>query len=202
MLRYVIRRILGSVLVVFMVSIVTFAIFQLAPALAHRSPIYYYVGKIPFPEGSPQLKLLEQRFGFDKPLVAQYWYWLTGVLFGRTITDGTSTPIHCSAPCLGYSFRLNTSVNTLIAQAIPVSLSLAAAPRYSGSSAASPSARSPGCARNLVDRLGMATALVAVSLPIFFTGPILLLVFNYKLGWLTNLTYEPLTKNPVNGSRA
>jgi peptide/nickel transport system permease protein len=125
MLQYVIRRILGSVLVVFMVSIVTFAIFQLAPALSHRSPIYYYVGKIPFPEGSPQLKLLEARFGFDKPLVAQYWYWLHGVLFGRTITDGTSSPIHCSAPCLGYSFRLNTSVNTLIAQAIPVSLSLA-----------------------------------------------------------------------------
>jgi peptide/nickel transport system permease protein len=198
MLRYVIRRIMGSVIVIFMVSVVTFSIFQLTPALAHTSPIYYYVGKVPFPPGSLQLKLLEHRFGFDQPILAQYWNWLHGILFGRTVTDGTSAPIHCSAPCLGYSFRLNTSVNTLIAQAIPVSLSLAVGAAVlwliGGVTIGTISGLHPG---TLVDRAGMATALVAVSLPIFFTGPILLLIFNYKLGWLTNLTYEPITKDPV-----
>jgi peptide/nickel transport system permease protein len=198
MLRYVIRRILSSVLVVFMVSIMTFAIFQLAPALAHRSPIYYYIAKVPFPEGSPQLKLLEHRFGFDQPILAQYWNWLHGILFGRTVTDGTSAPIHCRAPCLGYSFRLNTSVDSLIAAALPVSLSLAVGAAIlwlvGGVTIGTISGLRPG---TWVDRFGMAMALVAVSLPIFFTGPILLLVFNYKLGWLTNLTYKSITDDPV-----
>jgi peptide/nickel transport system permease protein len=43
----------------------------------------------------------------------------------------------------------------------------------------------------------MTGALAAVSLPIFFTGPLLLLVFEYKLKWLSNPTYVGLTEDPV-----
>ena len=63
----------------------TFLIFQLGPRLANTSPVYFYVGKIPYPPGSVQLKLLEHRFGFDQPLFQQYWNWLHGILFGRTV---------------------------------------------------------------------------------------------------------------------
>jgi len=198
MIRYVIRRLIGSVVVVWVVSVVTFAIFQLAPALSHNSPVQYYVGKIPFPVGSPQLTALEHRFGFDQSIPAQYWNWLSGILFGRTVTDGTSVPLHCSAPCLGYSFRLNTSVTTLIGQAFPVSLSLAAGAAvlwlFGGVAVGTVSGLRPG---SIFDRFGMTMALVAVSLPIFFTGPILLLVFEYKLKWLTNVSYVGITSDPV-----
>jgi peptide/nickel transport system permease protein len=72
MLRYIIRRLLGAVIVVWIVSVVTFVIFQLAPLLTHRSPIYYYVNKQPPAPGTEQYKLLEKAYGFDRPLFSQY----------------------------------------------------------------------------------------------------------------------------------
>ena len=61
---------------------VTFALFQLGPALSHTSPVYYYIGRVPFPKGSTQLKLLEHRFGFDLPFWQQYLHFMKGILFG------------------------------------------------------------------------------------------------------------------------
>lgn len=201
MIRYVIRRLMGAALVVWAVSVVTFLIFQLGPALSHKSPVYYYINKTP-PSGL-QLKLLEHRFGFDLPWYEQYWHFLSGILFGQTITDGVSTPIPCSAPCLGYSFRLNTSVDTLIGQAAPVSLSLAAGAAilwlFGGVLVGTISALRPG---SIFDRIGMSLALMAVSLPIFFTGPILLLVFEYQLKWLPDVSYVGITQNPVQWLRS
>ena len=196
MIRYVIRRVLGAVVVLFVVSVMTFLIFQLGPRLANTSPVYFYVGKIPYPPGSVQLKLLEHRFGFDLPLFQQYWNWLHGILFGRTVDDGTGNFQHCGAPCFGYSFRLNTPVTELIKNALPVSLSLAIGASIlwliGGVTVGVISALKP---RSIFDRAGMTLALAAVSLPIFFTGPLLLLIFVYKLKWINN-AYAPLTQNP------
>ena len=201
MIRYIIRRLIGAVLVIFAVSLVTFLIFQIAPALAHRSPVYYYVGKIP--PGQFQLHLLEHRFGFDLPWWEQYWHYIRGILFGMTVSDGTSAPIHCAAPCLGYSYRLNSSVDSLILQALPVDLSLAIGASIlwliGGVTVGTISGLKPG---SIFDRIGMTAALTAVSLPIFFTGPILLLIFDYRLGWITNTTYAPLTQDPVQWFRS
>jgi peptide/nickel transport system permease protein len=198
MIRYIIRRSMGAVFVVFVVSILTFAIFQLGPALTHNSPLYYYVGKQPPAKGSVQYKLMLHAYGFDKPLVEQYLTFLKHIFFGQTVTDGTSAPLHCSAPCLGYSFRLNTSVTTLIGQAIPVSLSLAVGASLlwlsGGLLVGTISGLRPG---SLVDRIGMTLALGAVSIPIFFTGPILLLIFVYQLKWLPNVTYAGITQDPL-----
>lgn len=198
MVRYIIRRLIGAIFVLWIVSVLTFAIFQLAPLLSHSSPVYYYIGKIPFPPHSLQLKLLEHRFGFDLSLPQQYWNWLHGVLFGRTLDDGTGDVQHCAAPCLGYSFRLNTSVSTLIVQALPVSISLAAGAAIlwlvGGVAIGTVSALKRG---KFVDRLGMTLALGGVSLPIFFTGPILLLIFEYKLKWLPNVSYASITSDPA-----
>src|SRR5579875_2261746 len=124
MIRFIIIRLLGAIVVIWIVSVVTFLIFQAVPLLSHTNPVYFYTGKVPFKPGSPQLKALEHRFGFDLPLYAQYWHYLSGILFGQTITDGVSTPVPCPAPCFGYSFRLNELVGTMIAQAAPTSLSL------------------------------------------------------------------------------
>ena len=196
MIRYIIRRLLGAFLVVVAVSLVTFLIFQLGPALAHKSPVYYYVGKIP-PKPF-QLHLLEHRFGFDLPWWEQYWHYIKGILFGMNVSDGTSKPIHCAAPCLGYSFRLNSSVDSLIVQALPVSLSLAVGASIlwlvGGVFVGTISGLYPG---SIFDRAGMTAALTAVSLPIFFTGPILLLIFEYNLKWLPDTSYAPLTSDPL-----
>jgi peptide/nickel transport system permease protein len=195
MLRYVLRRLIGALIVIVAVSVVTFLIFQVAPAVAHSNPVYYYVGRIP--PGKFQLHLLEHRYGFDLPIWERYWHYLHGILFGQTLSDGTGGVTHCAAPCLGYSFRLNTSVDALIMQALPVSLSLclgAAVLWLTGGVAVGMiSGLRP---RSWFDRGGMVGALAAVSLPTFFTGPLLLLVFEYRLRWLTDLNYAPLTRDP------
>jgi peptide/nickel transport system permease protein len=195
MIQYIIRRLFGAVIVIFAVSLITFLIFQLAPQLSHTSPVYYYVGRIP-PQPF-QLHLLEHRLGFDLPLWEQYFHYIKGIIVGQTLGDGNQT-IHCGAPCLGYSFRLNTSVVALMKDALPVSLSLAVGAAIlwliGGVFVGTISGLFPG---SIFDRLGMTAALAAVSLPIFFTGPILLLIFEYKLKWLPNVTYASPFDDPV-----
>ena len=200
MLRYIIRRILAGVLVLAAASFLTFFIFQLGPKFAHTSPALFYVGKIPPDPAS--LKLIEHRFGFDLPVWKQYFNWLHGIFFGRDLTDGTDT-VHCGAPCLGYSFREHLPVTTLIRHALPIEASLAAGAAIlwllGGLTIGSISALKRG---TLFDRGAMTMALAAVSLPIFFTGPILLLVFKYNLKWLPNTTWAPLTSDPVQWFRS
>ena len=197
MIRFLITRIAGAVVVVFVVSVVTFLLFQLPTLITGTSPVYYYIGKIPFPEGSLQFKALEHRFGFDQPLWVQYGTFIKN-FFGTTITDGTSTPISCPFPCFGYSFRQNELVSTLIGRALPVSVSLCIGAAILwlvvGLAIGTFSALKP---RSVVDRLGMGASLTAVSLPIFFTGPLLLLIFEYTLDWLPNPTYAGITEDPL-----
>jgi peptide/nickel transport system permease protein len=203
MIRFIASRLLGAIIVVFIVSVVTFLIFQLAPLLSHTSPVYFYTGKVPFPPGSPQLKALIHRFGFDLPLYLQYWHYLSGILFGQSITDGVSTPINCAAPCFGYSFRTNELVGDMMLQAAPVSISLTIGAAIlwlvGGVTVGTFSALKP---RSFIDRAGMAGSLAAVSLPIFFTGPLLLLIFEYGLGWLSTGNYEGITQDPLQWLRS
>ena len=87
MIRFIVSRLVGMVLVLIVVSLITFLIFQAVPLLARSSPVYYYIGKAP---ATPELlKTLTHRFGFDQPLPVQYWSYLAG-FFGKNITDGTT----------------------------------------------------------------------------------------------------------------
>jgi peptide/nickel transport system permease protein len=198
MIRFIIRRLLGAALVVWIVSIVTFLIFQLAPTLSHQSPVYYYIAKQPPPKGSVQFKELEHAFGFDRPLVQQYWRWLTQIFHVHNISNGTGESSSCHLPCFGYSFKLHTEVSTLIWQSLPVSLGLAVGASllwlFGGLLVGTISGLRPG---SLFDRIGMIGTLGAVSVPIFFTGPILLLLVVYKWQWLTNVDYAGITSDPL-----
>src|ERR1700712_2847496 len=184
MIRFIVIRLIGALAVLWVVSVVTFALFQLGPELSHTSPVYYYIGRVPFPKGSTQLKLLEHRYGFDLPIWQQYLDYMKYLIVGHDISDGLSAPIHCSAPCFGYSFRQNELVGTLLLRAAPVSISLCigAAVMWlvGGVTVGTISALRPG---SVGDRIGMIGSLAAVSLPIFFTGPLMLLLFEYKLKW-------------------
>ena len=106
--------------------------------------------------------------------------------------------MYCNAPCFGYSFQQNTAVGSLIWQALPVSLSLAVGAAtlwlIGGVLIGTLSGLRPG---SIIDRVGMTLALGGVSLPIFFTGPVLLLIFEYQLKWLNNPAYASLTSNPL-----
>lgn len=195
--RYVIRRLLGAGLVVIIVSIVTFLIFQIAPVITGASPAYLYVGKVANPA---QVAAVESRLGLDKPLVEQYVTYMSGIFTGRTFTDGSSEA-ECPAPCFGYSFRLNTPVWDLMKDRFPVTLSLAVGAAVlwliAGLSIGILSALRRG---SFFDRTAMIIALAGVSLPIYFTGLLLLYIFSYgppALRWFPNVHFVPFSDNPA-----
>jgi len=200
MIRYIVRRSIGGLFVLVATSFVTITIFFIGPKVAHISPALYFVGKIPpTPQGQ---KLIEHRLGFDQNLFQQYWTWVKGIFVGRNLGDDQSV-IHCNAPCLGYSFRQHLPVSHLIAQALPVELSIAVGAALlwlvGGVAIGSISALKRG---SIFDRLAMTLALAAVSLPIFFTGPLLLLIFKYNLKWLPNTNFVGLTTDPLQWFRS
>lgn len=195
MIRFIIGRLLGMILVIFIVSVVTFGIFQIGPLFANASPVFYYIGKAP---ATPELvAALEHKFGFDQPIPIQYLNFIGGI-FGKEITDGVSQTIQCPFPCFGYSFRQNELVSVLIGRAIPVSASIIIGAAIlwliGGVAVGTASALKPG---TWIDRVGMTGALAAVSMPIFFTGPVLLLIFVYGLNVLPRAGYVSLLDNPL-----
>ncbi len=196
MLRYVIRRSVGGFLVIIIVSLVTFAIFQIVPVITHASPAYLYTGKYATPS---TVAAVEHKLGLDKPLADQYLIYMKGIFVGRDFTDGVTTE-HCSAPCFGYSFRLSSSVWDLIKSRFPVTLSLTVGAvvlwLFFGLGIGILSALRRG---TFTDRLSMVIALAGVSLPVFFTGLIVQYLFSFGptwLRWFPNPHYVPLTTNP------
>ncbi len=196
MFRYVIRRSIGGIAVLFVVSFVTFGLFSIVPVVTGASPAYLYVGKISTPA---QVAGVEKSFGLDRPYWEQYVSYMTGIVKGREFSDGTSDGVRpCPAPCFGYSYRYQEQVSTLLAQRFPVTLSLAVGAAVLwlifGLSIGVLSALKRG---SIADRAAMVVALAGVSLPVYFTGLILLYLFVYgPIRILPPPTWVPLTEDP------
>jgi glutathione transport system permease protein len=168
MLGYTLRRLLALIPVFLAISVVIFLIIHLIPG----DPVdnLMKVGS-----SAKQRAEIEARYGLDKPLFVQYFIWLTGVLQGD----------------LGTAIVGRRPVSTLIAQALPHSLLLGGcALLFStimgvslGVIAALKKDRWP-------DQLVMGGVLVGSTLPGFWLGLLLILLFSVQLGWF-----------PVSGAR-
>ena len=197
MIRYIIRRLLGAVGVVFVVSLVSFALFSLVPAITGANAAYLYVGRVSTPA---QVAAVEKSFGLDKPYVEQYVNYVKGIFTGTTYDDGTATGAQeCPAPCFGYSFRYHEPVWDVMVRALPVTISLALGAAVIwlvvGLGIGVLSALKRG---SIADRAAMVVALAGVSLPIYFTGIVLLFVFVYgPIPILPPPNWVPFTDNPV-----
>ncbi len=181
MIRYIIRRLLGALLVVFVISLATFAIYFLPQLVTGADPTYAYVGRHASPA---QVEAVRHSFGLDQNFFVQYFNYIKAIFFGRDFSDGVSTE-HCSFPCLGYSFQYQQSVSSLIADRFPVTLSLAIGASIlwlvGGVLVGILSALKRG---TWIDRTAMIIALAGVSLPVYFTGLLLLFIFTYGPTWL------------------
>jgi peptide/nickel transport system permease protein len=195
---YIIRRVIGALLMLIVVSIVTFAIFFLVPRWAGGSAenlAARYVGRT---ADETEIAAAAERLGFNDPIYVQYWDWLKGVFTGATYDLGTG-PEHCPAPCFGYSFINRTPVWPELLDRMPVTFSLALGAAViwliSGVAVGVISALRRG---TIFDRASMGIALAGVSLPIFFTGLISLAIFSYQLGWTApGGSYTPIEENPA-----
>jgi peptide/nickel transport system permease protein len=167
---YIIRRLIGAVIMLFIVSAITFSIFFVVPRLAGATPgdlAARYVGRTASPE---QVAEAAERLGFTDPLYVQYGRWAAGIVTGTERDYGPGVE-NCPRPCLGYSYRTNNPVWPDLLDRLPVTMSLAAGASViwllSGVAVGVVSALRRG---SFFDRAAMGVALGGVSLPIFWTG--------------------------------
>jgi peptide/nickel transport system permease protein len=161
MARFLIRRIISGALVIWAVTLMIFAIFFVGsgPAdVAHR-----LAGKEATPQ---QIADVAKRLQLDRPLIVQYWHFLTGLLRGN----------------LGYSYIHGQPVTHVIKEAAPVSLSLAAGAAIIWLVLGVLSGVLSAVKRtSITDRVVTTLALVFYSIPVFVLGLLLLLFFSYYL---------------------
>jgi peptide/nickel transport system permease protein len=153
LLRFLVRRILAGLLVLWIVSLLTFLLFFLRPANAVASEI---AGKSPTPE---LLHLINVRLGLNQPIITQYLHYM-----GHLLT--------CN---LGYSFINSEPVNSIIGQDLPRTASVVVGAvvlwMIVGLSVGILSATR---ARSLFDRIATFGVLAGLSLPTFVLGQLLL----------------------------
>ncbi|WP_169945983.1 ABC transporter permease [Microbispora sp. H11081] len=198
MVAYIIRRLIGAAVMLAVVSMVTFSIFFVVPRAAGATAEDFaarYVGKTATDE---TISKLADSLGFNDPVVVQYGRWVKGIFAGSEYNTGASVE-SCPAPCFGYSFITHQPVWPDLMDRLPVTLSLALGAAVvwllAGIGTGVLSALRRG---SIFDRAAMTVALAGVSLPIFFTGIVSLVVFSYGLGITApGGVYVPLFENPV-----
>jgi peptide/nickel transport system permease protein len=162
MLRYLALRALYTLPVVWLVVSLVFLLIHLVPG----DPILQMLG-----EGAPAADVQATRhlYGLDVPLGQQYLHYWSGVLRGD----------------LGPSFRFNQGVTRLITQRYPYTLQLTLAALLVAMLLSIPAGVHSARRRNhWDDRLLSVVSLFGLSFPNFALGPILILLFSIKLGWL------------------
>ncbi len=197
MLNYVLRRLGAGLLLLAVVTAVTFWIFYVLPRWAGVTPhgmAAMYVGKAPTPEA---LDATVERLGLDQPVAVQFYDFIRTLLLGQEFTFGRET-VQCAAPCLGYSFTTNSPVLPQLLDRLPVTLSLGLGAAViwviGGVAVGVLSAVKRG---SIFDRLAMGVALIGVSLPIYFTGLLALAFLVHEWGLFPVSRYVPFTENPV-----
>jgi peptide/nickel transport system permease protein len=185
-LTYVLRRVLSAITVVVVTLIASFGLFYLAPT----DPAGVICG-----QRCPNERYEEIRASLrlDEPVLNQVGSYLTGLVAGRTYTSG-GVSVECPAPCLGYSYTLGQPVTKLLAQAVPVTVSivLGAAVVYLtvGTLAGTLAARRRGSA---LDRGAVAATLGLSSIPYFVVALIVALYATF----LPRSEYHSFLENPV-----
>ena len=186
--RYLALRIAAMIVVLLVVTLVTYLIFEVVPS----DPARAECGRVCTPA---QLQQVRAFMGLNHSVWHQYLSFLGGIFSGRSFGHGANA-IRCTAPCLGYSFQQDQSVLSLLGQTVPVTLSIAIGAALlwfvGGVTAGTVSALRHG---GVLDRTVMAGAIVGVSAPAYLVGLLAILVFGFRLGWLPTSGYVSIS-NP------
>lgn len=167
--RYLIRRVLFMVLVLWIVSIITFVIFVVLPP---GDPARRAAGKSPTPEAMAEAR---EGLGLDKPLLVQY---------GRFAKGLVPLPGWFLNEDVYFSYGNGVAVREEIVQRLPVSAVLAIGGAILWLVTGIPIGVVSAVKRGTwVDRTSMGAALVGMSAPTFWVSGLLLYIFWFKLHW-------------------
>jgi peptide/nickel transport system permease protein len=178
--RFVLRRLLQMIPVLFIVSIAVFSIVHFIPG----DPAQIIAGPNATPE---QLQALRGRLKLDQPVWIQYVIWLRNALMGD----------------MGTSFINNYPVNKMIALRVPATLELAAAASVISLAIALPlgilAALRPG---GLVDLSSTVFSALSFAVPGFWLAILLVLLFSLQLGWLPASGRPEFSQQPMEHLKA
>ncbi|MER7723923.1 ABC transporter permease [Streptomyces sp. NPDC096323] len=187
MLRFLLRRVTGALVILLIISAITFYLFYAIP----RDPARLACGKVCTPELLTQIK---QNLGIADPLPVQYWHWLAGIFTGRDYGNYG----HCPAPCLGYSFTNRQPVFGTIMDRLPTTLSISLGASVFfvifGVGAGMLAAVKHG---KPLDKIASSASLLGSSLQIYFVGYIAMFLLVQQMGLLSQPSYTPFTENPA-----
>jgi ABC-type dipeptide/oligopeptide/nickel transport system permease component len=162
LLRFIVRRVLLTVPVLLGVATLVFALIHVVPG----DPAQAMLGETASDE---EVAALRTRLGLDRPLIEQYAAFLGNALRGD----------------LGASLRSNTPVAEEITARLPATLELAAAAMFVAIGFSIPLGIIAAVRRGTcVDHAATTLALTGISIPSFWLGPLLALIFAVELGWL------------------
>jgi peptide/nickel transport system permease protein len=160
--RYVIRRVLLTIPVLLGVATLVFSMIHLVPG----DPAQAMMGDGAAPQDVAELR---KNLGLDQPLLTQYVTFLSRAVKGD----------------LGKSFRTGQPVTTMIAERVPATAELAIASMIVAITIAIPLGVVAAVWRGTaIDFGAMTFALAGISIPNFWLGPLLAIVFAVELGWL------------------
>jgi len=163
MAQYLLRRLLIAIPSLLGISLVLFSILALAPG----DPFGELAAN---PNVPPEVAAeLRRKFGMDDPVLVRYWSWLSAMLQGSW----------------GFSFVSRMDVDTLILQRLPTTLLVIGSSQLLALAIALPvgiyAATRP---YSIFDQIASTLAFIGFSLPTFFTGIVMILVFSITLDWL------------------
>ena len=162
MSRFLLRRLLLTIPVLFGVATLVFALIHLVPG----DPAQAMLG-----EGASAQDLVElrERLGLNRPLLVQYTAFLSGLVRGD----------------LGVSISRNQPVTTLILERMPATAELAFAAMAVAMALAIPLGIAAAVWKSTaIDQAAMTLALLGISVPNFWLGPLMAILFSVELGWL------------------
>jgi peptide/nickel transport system permease protein len=159
--RFLLRRTGQAIIVLLLVSLIVFILLHLLPGGAARAVLG--------PRATPaQLAAFNHENGLDKPVFQQFFIWLQHLLQGD----------------LGYSYRLNQSVSSLIGEKLPKTILLNLLALIVAVAVAIPVGVAQAVRRNgVLDYAATFVGFVFYSTPIFFLSLMLVLWFSLNLRW-------------------
>ncbi|MBQ3513128.1 MAG: ABC transporter permease [Lachnospiraceae bacterium] len=163
MMKYIVKRILGLIPILFIVSIVVFL-------MVHMTGTDPAVAILGGAKTTPEiLANINEKYHFNESLVNQYGYWISDVIKGD----------------FGTSYRLNEDVTTLIGQKLPITIQLILMSVGFGILLSIPIGVLSAVKKNtMVDHILSFLSVICMSAPVFLTGLLLMLIFSNKLGLL------------------
>jgi peptide/nickel transport system permease protein len=187
MLAFLVRRVLGGIVILAIISLITFLLFFAVPG---NEVAALSCGKACTPSAMAEIS---RGLGLDRPVIVQYFIFVGGIFVGRMIGDN-----HCSAPCLGYSFVNRQPVFETVMNRLPVTLSLAIGAvvlfLVFGVGLGMWAALRKG---KLADKVTMTFALIGGSMQIYVLAPFFLYIFVYSSDLLSRPTYVSFWESPV-----